>query len=82
MILAALIVGLVAAWSYGLRTGGLAAATTFGLFLLAAMFPALDLYVYATVGVGVAALSATAARRPRHPMVGRALTVLRRLRQK
>jgi hypothetical protein len=75
MILAAVVVGLVTAWAYGPRAGASAAVVTFGMFLLAAIFPVASPYIYIVVGLGVAAVSATAARRPRHPLMSRALSL-------
>ena len=75
MILAAVIVGLITAWSFGPRAGATAAATAFGLFVVAAIIPALAFYAYAVVGVGLAAVAAVAVRRPRHPLTGRVLSL-------
>ena len=75
MILAAVIVGLFTAWTYGPRAGATAAASAFGLFLVAAIIPALAFYAYTVVGVGVAAVAAMAVRRPRHRLTDRALSL-------
>jgi hypothetical protein len=54
MLIAAILVGLLTAYYLGVRAGGVAAAATAGLCLLAALFPPLKLIAYALVGVGVA----------------------------
>lgn len=77
MLLAALVIGLVAAYAYGPRTGVWAAGAALVLFVAAAMFPALLLPVYAAVGVGVAVLSSSAARRGPHARARQAFDLAR-----
>ena len=54
MFIAALLVGALVAYYFGLRPGLLAAGATAGLFLLAAVIPGAAAYAYVVVGVGVA----------------------------
>jgi hypothetical protein len=56
MILAALFIGLLTAYYFGIRRGSAAAGVTLGLFLLAAIAPGAKLLVYIVVGAGVLAL--------------------------
>ena len=56
MILAALFIGLLTAYYFGIRAGSAAAGVTLGLFLLAAIAPGAKLLVYILIGVAVAAL--------------------------
>ena len=77
MLLAALVVGALAAYAYGLRAGAWAAGATLALFVLAAMFPPATWPVYAAVGVGVAATSNAAAKRGPHAQARRAFDVAR-----
>lgn len=85
MFLAALIVGAVTAWSYGPRKGLTAAGVALALFVVAALIPALTLYIYLAIGIGVAGLAALAPRRPQHPVTARAVELgkmaLKRLRK-
>jgi hypothetical protein len=63
MIFAAIVVGLLTAYYLGVRAGGMAAAASGGLFLVAALFPPLKLIAYALIGVGVAGVCIVG---PRH----------------
>ena len=56
MILAALFIGLLTAYYFGIRAGSAAAGATLGLFLLAAIAPGAKLLVYILIGVALAAL--------------------------
>lgn len=56
MILAALFIGLLTAYYFGLRRGATAAGVAMGLFLLAAIAPGAKLPVYALVAAGLVAL--------------------------
>jgi hypothetical protein len=56
MLVAAIAVGLLATYYFGLRPGVVAAAATAGLLLLALVVPPLSLYAYVAVGLGVAGL--------------------------
>jgi hypothetical protein len=78
MILAALVVGAVTAFYYGLRPGALAAGVTFGVFLAAAVVPALALWAYLAVGGGVATVLALGPRRADPTHAARATRLLRR----
>jgi hypothetical protein len=53
MLIAALLVGLLTTYYFGLRPGMAAAGTTAGLFLVAAVAPHLAIFAYGAVGVGV-----------------------------
>ena len=53
MLIAALAVGLLTAYYFGVRPGMAAAGTTAALFLLALVAPGVALYAYAAVAVGV-----------------------------
>jgi hypothetical protein len=53
MLIAALLVGLLTAYYFGVRSGMVAAGATAGLFLFAAMAPHLAIFAYGAVGVGV-----------------------------
>jgi hypothetical protein len=56
MILAALFIGLLTAYYFGIRAGSAAAGVALGLFLLAAIAPGAKLLVYGLVAVAVVAL--------------------------
>jgi hypothetical protein len=79
MILAALVCGLLTAYYFGVRPGAAAAAVTFGLFLISAIFPAIRWVAYFAVGGGIVAVTAVGARRPRDPTFGRVVDVGKRL---
>jgi hypothetical protein len=55
MLIAAALVGLVAAYYFGIQAGIWAAAAT-AVLVVGTMIPGLALYAYAAMGVGVAAL--------------------------
>jgi hypothetical protein len=52
VIIAALVIGLVTAYYFGVRLGGYAAAAAGGLFLLAAVWPSKALVLYGIAAVG------------------------------
>ncbi|HLU68262.1 MAG TPA: hypothetical protein VKZ63_18390 [Kofleriaceae bacterium] len=54
MLIAALLVGLLTAYYFGLRPGMIAAGVTAALFLLAMVAPPLAPWAYVAVGLGVA----------------------------
>jgi hypothetical protein len=54
MFIAAILVGLLVAYYFGLRPGIVAAGATVGLFLLAIVLPAAATYAYVLVCAGVA----------------------------
>jgi hypothetical protein len=54
MFLAALLVGLLVAYYFGVRPGLIAAGATVALFLVAAVLPAAATYAYVVVCAGVA----------------------------
>jgi hypothetical protein len=56
MILAALIIGLLTAYYFGVRAGSAAAGVALGLFLLVAFIPAAKLPVYVLVAAALIAL--------------------------
>jgi hypothetical protein len=86
MLLAALVCGLVTAYYFGPRPGVAAAVVALGLFLAAAIIPGAALAAYVAVGGGLAGVFALGARRPRDPVVGRAVdagkVLLARLRRR
>jgi hypothetical protein len=53
MLVAAILVGLLATYYFGIRPGVIAAGVTAALLLVALVVPGLALWVYAAVGVGV-----------------------------
>ena len=53
MLIAALAVGLLTAYYFGVRPGMVAAGATAALFLIALVAPGLALYAYGAVAVGV-----------------------------
>lgn len=79
MLLAALIIGLIAAYYLGFRAGGIAAAAAAGLFIIAALIPGLSIIAYAAVAVGLVALFTIGPKRQRPPEVVRAVRWLRRM---
>jgi hypothetical protein len=56
MILAALFIGLLTAYYFGIRAGAAAAGAALGLFLLAAVAPDAKLLVYGLIAAGVVTL--------------------------
>ncbi|HWN71307.1 MAG TPA: hypothetical protein VNM90_26900 [Haliangium sp.] len=56
MILAALFIGLLTAYYFGIRTGSAAAGVALGLFLLVAIVPGAKLLVYGVVALALAAV--------------------------
>jgi hypothetical protein len=62
MLLAALVVGGLATYYLGVRAGVIAAGASAVLFIVADVVPALAVWVYAIVGVGVLALCAVGPR--------------------
>ena len=65
MVLAALILGALAAYYFGLRTGAVVAASTFGACLVALFVPKLALPIYIAVAVAMFAIWQIGARRQR-----------------
>lgn len=65
MVLAALILGALAAYYFGLRTGAVVAVATFVLCLVALFVPKIALPIYVAVAVGMFALWQIGARRKR-----------------
>jgi hypothetical protein len=53
MLIAALLVGLLTTYYFGVRPGMAAAGATAGLFLVAAVVPHLAIFAYGAIGVGV-----------------------------
>ena len=64
MIIGAILIGLITAYYFGLRNGGIAAGVSFSLFLLALAMPNMLLWIYGFVGV---ALSFVLVLGPRMP---------------
>lgn len=56
MVIAALLVGLLVAYYFGLRPGMMAAGTTAALCLVAMVAPHLAIFAYGAIGVGVGAV--------------------------
>ena len=79
MLLAALVVGLFAAWVWGPRVGLTAAGVALGLFVAAWILPSLAVWIYLGVGLSSAGLAAYAVRKPRHPVTGKAFELGRML---
>jgi hypothetical protein len=79
MLLAALVCGLVTAYYFGLRPGVTAALVALVLFLAAAIIPGAALVAYLAVGGGLAGVFALGSRRPRDPVVGRAIDASKQL---
>ncbi len=65
MVLAALILGALAAYYFGLRTGAVVAVATFVLCLVALFVPKIALPIYVAVAVGMFAIWQIGARRKR-----------------
>lgn len=58
MILAAIVIGLITAYYLGLKAGGIAAAGSMLLFVIAQVVPGATMWAYAIVAVGLLALFA------------------------
>jgi hypothetical protein len=56
MILAALIIGLLTAYYFGIKAGSAAAIAAFGLFLLVAFMPGVKLLVYGVIASALVGL--------------------------
>jgi hypothetical protein len=65
MVLAALILGALAAYYFGLRTGALIAVVTFALCLAALFLPRYAIPIYVGIAVGMFAIWQIGARRKR-----------------
>jgi hypothetical protein len=65
VLLASLLVGGLAAYWFGLRSGAWAAAVTFGLCLLAAVVPELATPIYVLLAAGVAGICVLGPQRER-----------------
>ncbi len=52
MIIAAIVIGLVTAYYFGVRVGTYAAVAAAGLFFLAAVWPSRALFIYGVTAVG------------------------------
>lgn len=63
MILAALIIGLLTAYYFGVKAGVSAIVASLGLFLLAAMVPGTKLLAYVLVASGLVAILVVGPRR-------------------
>ena len=50
MIIAAIVIGAITAYYFGLRVGGIAAVGSFGLFVLGVFMPSKILWTYGLVG--------------------------------
>jgi hypothetical protein len=63
MFIAALFVGLLTAYYFGIRAGGMAAMVALGLFMLAATVPVTTIPVYVVVAAGTAGVCVIGPRR-------------------
>ncbi len=74
MLIAAVVIGLVTAYYFGLRGGGIAAAVSGGLFVAALVMPGQAFTIYALVGVGLVTVLALG---PRYGRPGAKANLLR-----
>jgi hypothetical protein len=79
MLLAALVVGLLTAYYFGVRHGIWAAGATAGLFFVAAVVPPLKLLAYGLVAAGIVAIYAVGPGRGPSPSSRMAVNQARRL---
>ncbi|HTM20077.1 MAG TPA: hypothetical protein VL172_06215 [Kofleriaceae bacterium] len=84
MIIAALVIGLVTAYYFGVRPGSYAAIAAAGLFFLAMVWPSRAMTIYVLMGIGFCGVllvgprrQAPGAKRDVMRLVGRALAWLR-----
>jgi len=56
MLIAALVIGLLTAYYFGLKPGGYAAAAAAALFAIAALIPGLAIPIYLVVAIGLIGL--------------------------
>jgi hypothetical protein len=77
MLLAALVIGALTAYYFGLRPGLYAAATTFVLSLLALFFPRFALPLQLLLAVAALVIWKLGSRRPRRPDAMQAVRVVR-----
>ena len=78
-MIAAVVIGLVTAYYFGVRNGGIAAAVAGGLFLAALVMPGRALMIYGLVGVGLMAVLALGPRYGRPGARANLLKVVRRM---
>lgn len=67
MLMAALVMGGLAAFYYGLRAGAWAAAATAAILTVAGFFPGMRIPAYLVIAAGGAAIQVLGSRRPRPP---------------
>jgi hypothetical protein len=67
MLLAALVIGALTAYYFGVRWGAYAAVAAFVLYLVAFFVPSLRLPIWAFVGAGAFAVWRIGSKRPRPP---------------
>jgi len=79
VLIAAVVIGLVTAYYFGLRSGGIAAAVAGGLFLAAMVMPGRALTIYALVGVGLVVVLALGPRYGRPGARANLLKLVRRM---
>ena len=79
MLIAALALGALAAYYFGLRTGGYVAVTTFVLSAAALLVPRLATAIHVAIALGAVAIWQIGSRRPRPPDSVLAVRYLREL---
>ncbi len=77
MLLAALVVGGLTAYYFGLRWGAYATVAAFALYIVALLVPSLKMPIYAFVAAGAFAVWRIGSRRPRPPDAVLAVHVVR-----
>lgn len=79
MLLAALVIGLLTAYYFGVRHGIWAAGVAAGLFFVAAVMPPLKIVAYLLVAAGIVAIYAVGPRHGPSPASRTAVAQARRL---
>lgn len=77
MLIAALLVGAVTAFYFGLRSGLVAAGATFVLFLAATVVPGIAFWAYAAVGLGVIGVCTIGPKRANPTQLARTTRVVK-----
>jgi hypothetical protein len=79
MLLAAIVIGLLTAYYFGVRHGIWAAAVAAGLFFVAAVMPPLKIVAYGLVAAGIVGIYAIGPKRGPSPSSRMAVNQARRL---